>query len=258
MGNDEGARGVSRGGVSGAKILEITRGIAPVIIGYVKTELTPILQRLTALEAREPLRGEKGEKGDPGESGKVGPAGSEGAPGPRGERGEKGDPGERGERGLEGPQGIPGRDGRDGAQGLPGKDGLNGKDGRDGIDGKDGAPGLDGKDGLGFDDLTVDAEDDGRVIVMRFVCGDRREEFRLTTATAIYRGVFQEGKAYERGDLVTWGGSVWHCNAETPEKPGDGSKSWTLAVKKGRDGRDGKDGEKGERGAPGRDGRSAY
>lgn len=56
----------------------------------------------------------------------------------------------------------------------------------------------------------------------------------------IYRNVFKEGNEFERGDVVTWGGSLWHCNAQTNEKPGDGSKSWTLAAKKGRDGSDAK------------------
>lgn len=166
--------------------------------------------------------------------------------------------GKDGEPGIDGKDGVSGRDGRDGIQGLSGKDGVNGKDGRDGIDGKDGAAGLDGKDGLGFDDMTAEMEDDGRVLCLRWVRGEQRKEVRITTGLTIYRGVFQEGHTYERGDLATWGGSVWHCNAETGEKPGDGSKTWTLAVKKGRDGKDGKDGDKGERGLAGKDGRNAY
>ena len=50
-----------------------------------------------------------------------------------------------------------------------------------------------------------------------------------------YRGVFVEGQTYERGDLVTWGGSAWHCNETTTIRPGDGAKAWTLMVKRGRD-----------------------
>ncbi len=56
-----------------------------------------------------------------------------------------------------------------------------------------------------------------------------------------FEGVYQDGKAYEPGNLVTWAGSSWHCNATTTTKPGDGSKDWTLMVKRGRDGRDGQD-----------------
>ncbi|MCS2155472.1 phage gp6-like head-tail connector protein [Scandinavium sp. H11S7] len=55
----------------------------------------------------------------------------------------------------------------------------------------------------------------------------------------IYRDVFKSGTEYQPGDTVTWGGSLWHCNEVTADKPGEpGSKGWTLAVKKGRDLRD--------------------
>lgn len=58
-----------------------------------------------------------------------------------------------------------------------------------------------------------------------------------------YRGVWVEGKTYGVGDMATWAGSCWHCNAdETTGKPGDGAKDWTLMVKAGRDvGRDTRD-----------------
>ncbi|WP_313084336.1 phage gp6-like head-tail connector protein [Atlantibacter sp.] len=55
----------------------------------------------------------------------------------------------------------------------------------------------------------------------------------------IYRGVFKSGQDYQPGDTVTWGGSLWHCDVQTQDKPGEtGSKGWTLATKRGRDGRD--------------------
>lgn len=55
-----------------------------------------------------------------------------------------------------------------------------------------------------------------------------------------YCGVWVDGKTYDAGDLATWGGSTWHCNAtDTRSKPGDESKAWTMMVKAGRDvGRD--------------------
>lgn len=53
-----------------------------------------------------------------------------------------------------------------------------------------------------------------------------------------YRGVHEPNVAYDTGDTVTHGGSLWHCNALTKERPGEGSKAWTLAVKRGRDGKD--------------------
>ncbi|HGY2797993.1 phage gp6-like head-tail connector protein [Citrobacter freundii] len=55
----------------------------------------------------------------------------------------------------------------------------------------------------------------------------------------VYRGVFKSGDEYLPGDTVTWGGSLWHCDEQTQDKPGEtGSKGWTLAAKRGRDGRD--------------------
>lgn len=109
---------------------------------------------------------------------------------------------------------------------MPGPAGLNGKD---------------GADGLGFDDMHEVMEDGGRTIRRRYIRGDRVKEFVHKTAVQIQRGVYVEGKSYEPGDVVTWGGSQWHCNEETTTRPGDGLKAWTLIVKRGRDGRDGKD-----------------
>jgi hypothetical protein len=59
-----------------------------------------------------------------------------------------------------------------------------------------------------------------------------------------YRGIYDGAHTYEPGDLVTWAGSTWHCQAATTSKPGEyaGAQAWILCVKKGRDGRDGKDG----------------
>lgn len=82
---------------------------------------------------------------------------------------------------------------------------LAGPQGEPGLPGKDGEPGENGTAGLSFE------------------------------------GVYQEGKSYEHGHLVTWAGSSWHCNEPTTTKPGDGSKAWTLMVKRGRDGKDGRD-----------------
>lgn len=53
-----------------------------------------------------------------------------------------------------------------------------------------------------------------------------------------YCGVYVDGKSYERGDVVTWAGSTWHCHDTTTTRPGEGSKSWQLMVKRGRDGKD--------------------
>ena len=112
--------------------------------------------------------------------------------------------------------------------------GPPGPAGRDGTDGKDGA------DGFSFEDLTVEQIDE-RTAVYKGTKGDRVKEFgRFTSHAMIHRGVWLEGKSYERGDVVTWAGSQWHANEDTETKPGEDAK-WTLVVKRGRDGRDGKD-----------------
>lgn len=53
-----------------------------------------------------------------------------------------------------------------------------------------------------------------------------------------YRGVHTAGEVYDVGDMVTCGGSLWHCNEITDGKPGEATAAWTLAVKRGRDGKD--------------------
>jgi len=145
---------------------------------------------------------------------------------------EKGEPGPVGPRGADGPEGKPGRDGLPGVPGAPGKDGPAGKD---------------GADGLGFDDLTV-LHDGERNLTLRFIKGERVKEFTVTIPTLIYRGIYTEGKTYEPGDVVTWGGSAWHCYKATTVKPdavGRGPQAkdfWTLMVKEGREGKEGRPG----------------
>jgi hypothetical protein len=133
----------------------------------------------------------------------------------------------------------------------PPRDGLPGVPGPAGRDGAPGAPGI---DGLGFDDLEV-ARTGDREVVFKFARGDRVRQFPIALPAVFYRDVYKTGAQYQRGDLATYAGCIWHCNSPTAEKPGAGSKAWTLAVKAGRDGRDGKNGEKGERGPEGRPGR---
>ena len=52
--------------------------------------------------------------------------------------------------------------------------------------------------------------------------------------TLEYLGPHEPDATYKRGQIVTHGGSMWHCNRVTATKPGDGN-AWTLCVKKGRD-----------------------
>jgi hypothetical protein len=169
--------------------------------------------------------GKDGEKGIQGEPGPQGPQGDTGPQGPQGEPGEVGSPGERGEKGEKGEPGLS-------MKGDPGERGEKGDPGERGEKGEDGI---------------------------------------LIRKLAAYRGIWNEGQGYKVGDMVTWAGSCWHCNGAhghdasemlsegpTLEKPGEGSKDWTLAVKAGRPGKEGKpgpEGKVGKDGAPGRDGR---
>lgn len=176
-------------------------------------------------------------------------------------------------------QGIPapenGKDGQDGKDGEPGKDGesftiedaeklLDSKMARWELDferrasdtlqraidrlptpkdGKDGEPGIDGVDGVGFDDLEFEYDGE-RTVSLVFTKGERVKRFDVALPVVIDQGVYKQGKGYEAGDGVTWGGSYWIAQKDAPTgKPGEpGSEGWRLAVKRGRDGRDGKDG----------------
>lgn len=48
-----------------------------------------------------------------------------------------------------------------------------------------------------------------------------------------YRGVFQDNGTYSRGELCTYGGSMWIALADNSERPGTGG-GWQLCVKHGR------------------------
>lgn len=184
--------------------------VADLVVEAIRSANAPLLERIAALEARE-VR--------------------DGAPGPRGDKGEPGTVGPQGPEGIEGPAG---RDGRDGQPGIPGRDGINGKDG---------APGKDGADGLGFDDVDVVPSGE-RGFTIRFMRGERVKEFTITPPIVLDRGVFKTGTTYQKGDGVTFGGHYWIAQVEsTSDAPGDGVKSWRLAVSRGREGKPGRDGK---------------
>ena len=118
---------------------------------------------------------------------------------------------------------------------------VPGPAGHDGTNGTDGTNGKDGADGLGFEDAAVSFDGD-RTLAFRLERGDRAKVFPIVLPFLRYQGVFQDGKSYEPGDVVTWAGSSWHCTrSATHTKPGDGAEGWTLIVKRGRDGKDGVD-----------------
>jgi hypothetical protein len=121
------------------------------------------------------------------------------------------------------------------------------RDGKDGIDGKDGAPGEKGDKG--------DPGEKGEK-------GDPGADGVVKVGRLFHQGPWKEDADYIAGDTVSIGGSMWHCNVDgTKERPGEGSKDWTLCVKKGRDGKpgmNGKDGAPGPQGKPGPKGDRGY
>ncbi|MGB3044546.1 MAG: hypothetical protein WBB98_15305 [Xanthobacteraceae bacterium] len=107
------------------------------------------------------------------------------------------------------------------------------------VVGRDGEPGKPGHDGFALKGFEVELMEDGRTILMKFDDGGPFSYTReLGVPAMIYRGVYREG-VYQKGDTVTFGGSLWHSNKDgNTEKPDTGSGAWTLAAKRGRDGKD--------------------
>ncbi|HHV5039751.1 TPA: phage gp6-like head-tail connector protein, partial [Klebsiella pneumoniae] len=91
-------------------------------------------------------------------------------------------------------------------------------------------------DGVSDVDISMNGQRNFIVTVNRACGASEKKSFDIPTM--VYRGVFKSGDEYLPGDTVTWGGSLWHCDEQTQDKPGEtGSKGWTLAAKRGRDGR---------------------
>lgn len=183
----------------------------------------------------------------------------------------------KGHDGKDGENGADGKDGANGIDGLNGQDGINGKDGIDGKDGVDGKDALDidilpeinesetyqrgtyatHNGGLwrshqttkglrgwecivnGISEIEIEQVDE-RNFKLKLTQSDNNViEKSFSMPVMIYKGVFKSGESYQKGDTVTWGGSMWHCDADTTDKPGElESKGWTLATKRGRDGKD--------------------
>jgi hypothetical protein len=94
----------------------------------------------------------------------------------------------------------------------------------------------DGRDGFNLEDIQIEMGADGRTLSLKFVRGEDVVQRDIRIPAMLYRGVWREGE-HEPGDVVTWGGSAWHCNEKTTEKPG-ASQHWRLMVKEGRPGKD--------------------
>ncbi len=223
----------------GEQLAAITREYHAKAIAGLRAQVEALEAKVAAIpEGPQGPQGERGVDGAPGPAGERGMDGAPGRDGMDGKDGAPGAPGEPGTQGPAGPQGEPGPAGPAGERGEKGMDGRDGRDGLPGTNGKDGAPGADGRDGFSLEDFDVTLGEDGRTLSFKFAHGDVVIERKIKLATTIYRGVWREG-AHEKGDIVTWAGSSWHCERDTEDKPGGGSDAWRLMVKRGADGKDG-------------------
>ena len=175
--------------------------------------------------------------------------------------GPAGKDGRDGANGHDGADGAPGRDGAPGEKGADGRDGvglagalidrggslvltltdgttkeLGQVVGRDGADGLSGASGKDGRDGFSFDEFAF-GYDGERTLTAVAKRGDYVAETKAVMPIPIDRGPYREGVTYQRGDAVSFGGSMWLAQRDTSGKPGTGD-DWRLSVKRGRDGRE--------------------
>jgi hypothetical protein len=102
-----------------------------------------------------------------------------------------------------------------------------------------------------FKTMSLGTPDDGRTLVFGFDVGGQPVSHEIKTALMLDRGVWRAGP-FAKGDGVTWRGSFFIAQDDTTEadQP-EVSKTWRLAVKRGRDGTDGKNGEKGQPGIQG-------
>lgn len=208
------------------------------------------------------IQGERGERGEPGQRGEDGPVGPAGA---RGDPGIAGKDGERGECGPQGPQGLIGERGERGEAGIQGPEGRS-------IQLSEVEPLLDqavdrhvsrwaleferraqeqfqraidrmplpkdGRDAFQLEDLSVSDDGHGNV-TFKFQRDGLEKSFAVRVPCFEYMGAYREGDPYLRGHGVSYAGSLWIALGDNPDgKPADSSKSWQLAVKRGRDGND--------------------
>ena len=123
------------------------------------------------------------------------------------------------------------------------------------LPGPQGPPGPPGRNAADMDlvkeliDQAVEAKlmtliptspDGGRTL--RWMNGGKTVDVK--TAAILDAGVWKEG-AYNWGDTVSHGGSMWIAQRDTDTKPDTPGCHWRLSAKRGRDGKDGKPGERG-------------
>lgn len=208
--------------------------------------------------------GEPGAKGDDGEQGARGEQGEQGSIGGRGEIGAQGAQGAAGEHGEAGPVGLEGKQGERGAGGrdaaeidiLPSLDETKAYRRGTWASHNNGLMVATREtDPLDTLSLSSDVGDLGWRVVVEGLAAivtkqddDDPRKFAvscmMTSGTAIvtefaipamiYKDIWTEGE-YQKGDVVTWSGSSWHCQLDgATGKPG-ASDDWRLMTKRGAD-----------------------
>lgn len=255
-------------------MLDVTKFVGE-LHDYIARALSPLSDRLKALESRQVERGEKGEPGEPGRD--ADPVDSdavadavlakllasdrlktladlaastavvehfEANPVRHGKDGRDGADGEQGPQGEKGDQGAAGSDGVGLADALIDRDGalvITMTDGRakslGPVVGRDGA---DGRDGIAFD-KCIGEFDPARGYVLRFMAGDTVSEHVLPYMR--HGGFWSEGKSAMAGESWTQDGALYIAKRDTTAKPCiENKEDWILAARKGRDGKDGRNG----------------
>lgn len=243
----------------GQQMVEIVRGYVAAEIEPLKAENASLRAAVEELKQRaivvpEPVKGEPGPQGEPGPAGEVDMTAVKElidaavAALPPAERGEKGEPGQDGLSGQDGVDGAPGAPGESGKDGIGLADALKDADGNlvlvmtDGrtkslgpVNGKDGER---GPAGFSLEHFNIEGVSERTV---RFSFSDATEEVTadVTIPSLIGRGIWSTSEDYERGDVVTWGGTAWEAVEPVKgTKPDNSSGGWRILAKRGRDGKD--------------------
>jgi hypothetical protein len=90
----------------------------------------------------------------------------------------------------------------------------------------------------GYPDIRFEMRGERTLAVISVDSVGKEEVQTYSIPVMIYREVWKEGNIYQQGDMVSFGGSLWHCDAsDVTDKPGVPGSRWTLCAKKGRDGK---------------------
>lgn len=187
------------------------------LAAVVAAQVAPLLERIKALEAREPVAGPPGKDGEPGKDGKDAVA-------------------EKGADGI----GLAGAMiDREGALLITMTNGEVKNLGP--VVGKDGSNGKDGADGLSFESFDMEYLPESHEISVKASVQGRVKEIRYDAGGIRPKGYWTEGTKAKTNEAWTEGGTLWIALKETSSKPGLQNDAWMIAARKGRDGERGRD-----------------